>query len=59
MLVLSGRENDRFFIGDDIIVTVVEMRDGKIRLGFDAPRTTSIDREKVRKSKLEEPKDGT
>lgn len=47
MLVLSRKEGESVVIGDDITVTVVEMRNGKVRLGFDAPREVSVHRREV------------
>jgi carbon storage regulator len=34
-------------VGRNIVVTVVEVRDGRVRLGFEAPRGTPIHREEV------------
>ena len=37
MLVLSRKLTERIVIGDDIIVTVLGIRAGKIRIGIEAP----------------------
>ncbi|MEY4668999.1 MAG: hypothetical protein RL518_1698 [Pseudomonadota bacterium] len=42
MLVLSRRETEKILIGDDIVVTVVEVAPGKVRLGIDAPSNVTI-----------------
>ena len=34
-------------IGDDIVVTVLEVRSDQVRLGIDAPREVSVHREEV------------
>lgn len=47
MLVLSRKQNERILIGPDIVITVLEARDGRVRLGFEAPRGTPIHREEV------------
>lgn len=47
MLVLARRECDHVFIGDDIVVTVVEVEGGRVRLGITAPKTVRIDRHEV------------
>ena len=47
MLVLSRKLNERIVIDDTIIVTVVEIRDDKIRLGIEAPREVPIMREEL------------
>lgn len=49
MLVLSRQRDETILIGDDIRVTVVDIRGDKVRLGIDAPPETRIDREEVRK----------
>ena len=47
MLVLSRMLNERVLIGDDISVTVIEIRGNKVRLGFEAPNNVKIHREEV------------
>ena len=48
MLVLTRRLMERFYIGDDICVTVVRLEGGQVRLGIDAPRETPILRGELR-----------
>ncbi|MGI9429776.1 MAG: carbon storage regulator CsrA [Bythopirellula sp.] len=50
MLVLSRKTNETINIGDDITVTVLSVRGGKVRLGLDAPQEVPIMR-----SELQEP----
>lgn len=52
MLVLSRKVGEQVVIGDDVTVTVVEVRGDKVRLGITAPRDVSVDRSEVRASKL-------
>lgn len=47
MLVLSRRPGESIVIGNDIVVTVLEVRPDQIRLGIDAPRSVSVHREEV------------
>ena len=47
MLVLSRKLGERIVIGDGVVVTVVEMRGDRVRLGVSAPPTTPIHREEV------------
>lgn len=42
MLVLSRKFSEKVLIGDNITVTVVEIRGDKVRLGFDAPQEIEI-----------------
>ena len=55
MLVLSREKNERVMIGNDVIVTIVEIRNGRVRLGIEAPDGVIVDREEIRKRReLEE-----
>jgi carbon storage regulator len=47
MLVLSRKQGEQIVIGEDIVVTVVDIRNGKVRLGIDAPMATSVHRQEV------------
>lgn len=47
MLVLSRQRDEQVMIGDDVVVTVVDIRGDKVRLGFEAPRDVSIHRREV------------
>ena len=52
MLVLSREIDEDILIGDDIVVTVIDIRGDKVRIGVQAPPNVSIDRREVRKRKL-------
>ncbi len=47
MLVLTRRAGESVMIGDDVVVTVLEVRGDVIRLGIDAPRSVAVHREEV------------
>lgn len=47
MLVLSRKTNESIVINDNVIVTVVEIRGDKIRLGIEAPRDVTVHRREV------------
>jgi carbon storage regulator CsrA len=47
MLVLSRCDNQRIILSNGVIITVVESRKGKARLGIDAPSDVSIVREEI------------
>ncbi|KJS85392.1 MAG: hypothetical protein JM58_08745 [Peptococcaceae bacterium BICA1-8] len=48
MLVLSRGKDESIIIGDNIKLTVIEVRsDGTVRLGIDAPKDVEIHREEV------------
>jgi carbon storage regulator len=54
MLVLSRKQNKRLLIGDDIEITVVEIRGDKVTLGIEAPKGVRVDREEVAQEKARE-----
>jgi carbon storage regulator len=65
MLVLSRQRDESIIIGDNIVVTIVDIRGDKVRLGINAPTEIpvhrqevydAIQRENLRASQLE-PKD--
>jgi carbon storage regulator len=47
MLVLSRLKSERIMIGEDIILTVIDIRGDKVRLGIDAPKDLPVHREEV------------
>jgi carbon storage regulator len=47
MLVLSRKKNESIVINDNIVVTVIDIRGDKVRLGFTAPNDVPIHRKEV------------
>ena len=47
MLVLSRQRDETIIIGDDIEITVVDIRGDKVRLGINAPKEISVHRKEV------------
>ncbi len=47
MLVLSRKKNESIVINDNIVVTVIDIRGNKVRLGFEAPNDVPIHRREV------------
>jgi len=47
MLVLSRKKNESIVINNDIILTVVEIRGDKARLGIVAPKEVPVHRQEV------------
>ena len=47
MLVLSRQRDESIIIGDNIVVTIVDVRGDKVRLGIEAPREVSVHRREV------------
>lgn len=47
MLVLSRKKNESIVIADNIVVTVIEIRGDKVRLGIEAPKDVEVHRDEV------------
>lgn len=59
MLVLSRNQNESIMVGDEIKITVVDVRGRRVRLGIDAPRDVGVHRQEVwERIQEEEKKDG-
>lgn len=47
MLVLSRQRDETIMIGDEVEITVVDIRGDKVRLGINAPRSIQVHRKEV------------
>ena len=47
MLVLTRRPGESIVVGEDIVVTVIEIKGGQVRIGIDAPRSVEVYREEI------------
>lgn len=47
MLVLSRNKDESIMIGDDVVITVVDIREGKVRIGIEAPSDIPVHRQEV------------
>ena len=47
MLVLSRHRDESIMIGDNVVVTIVDIRGDKVRLGIDAPQDIPVHRQEV------------
>ena len=47
MLVLSRHRDESIMIGDDVVITIVDIRGDKVRLGIDAPQEVPVHRQEV------------
>jgi carbon storage regulator len=47
MLVLSRHRDESIMIGDDVVVTIVDIRGDKVRLGIEAPQYIPVHRQEV------------
>ncbi|WP_437186348.1 carbon storage regulator CsrA [Planctomicrobium sp. SH668] len=47
MLVLSRHRDESIMIGDNIVITIVDIRGDKVRLGIQAPTEIPVHRQEV------------
>jgi len=47
MLVLTRRPGESIVVGENIVVTVIEIKGGQVRIGVDAPRDVEVYREEI------------
>lgn len=47
MLILSRKVNEKVIIGDDISISIIEIRGDQVRIGIDAPKTVKVFRQEV------------
>ena len=47
MLVLSRKKNESIMIGDSVMITIVEIRGDRVRLGIEAPPEVPVHRREV------------
>jgi carbon storage regulator len=47
MLVLTRKKNESIVIGDDVTITIVEVRGDQVKLGINAPKNVSVHREEI------------
>lgn len=54
MLILTRRAGESIRIGDDTVVTVIEVSRDNARIGIDAPRSVAVHRQEVYESIMRE-----
>ncbi len=47
MLVLSRKTGESILLGDNIEVKILESKDGRVKIGIEAPRDVSVVRKEV------------
>ena len=63
MLVLTRKSGESLYIGDDIVITVIDVRKGQVKIGVEAPKSVPVYRkellEKIRNQNIESAKTGS
>ncbi len=47
MLILSRKINEKIMIGDNISVTIIEIRGDQVKIGVEAPKSVKVFRQEV------------
>ena len=47
MLILSRKVDEKVVIGDDITISIIEVRGDQVRIGIDAPKKVKVFRQEV------------
>ena len=47
MLILTRKMDEKLLIGDDITISVLEIRGNQVKIGVDAPKDVAIYREEI------------
>ncbi|MGK0500181.1 MAG: carbon storage regulator [Oceanicoccus sp.] len=57
MLILTRRIGETIVIGDEVKLTVLEVKGNQVRIGIQAPRDVEVHREEIYQ-RIQEEKDG-
>ncbi len=47
MLLLTRKINQKIIIGDDIEITIIDMREGRVKIGIKAPHNVPVMRQEL------------
>jgi carbon storage regulator len=47
MLILTRKQDEKIKIGDDITVTIIELRSDQVKIGIEAPKEVKVFRQEV------------
>ena len=56
MLILTRRVSEKIIIGENVTVTVLSVKGNQVRIGIDAPRDVTVNREEIYQRILAEQK---
>lgn len=49
MLIFTRHSQEKIFIGDDVVITVIKVNHNQVRIGIDAPREIAVHREEIKR----------
>lgn len=52
ILILSRKKAERILIGQDVYITIVNIKGDKVSVGIEAPRDVDVNREEIAIAKL-------
>jgi carbon storage regulator len=47
MLILSRKVNEKIVIGENVVVSIIEVRGDQVKIGIEAPKTVKVFRQEV------------
>ncbi len=47
MLILTRRQGESIIVGDNVRITVISVKGNQVRIGVEAPKTVSVQREEI------------
>lgn len=47
MLILSRKTNEKIMIGEDVSITIIEIRGDQVKIGVEAPKSVKVFRQEV------------
>jgi carbon storage regulator len=47
MLIIARKQGEKITIGDDTVITLLEIKDNQVRVGIEAPRHITVHRQEV------------
>lgn len=47
MLILSRKKEEQIVIGDDVVVTIIDLDTDKVKIGIDAPKSVKVFRKEL------------
>lgn len=47
MLIIARKPGEKITIGDDTVITLLEIKDNQVRVGIEAPRHITVHRQEV------------